>query len=406
MGLFSKKRTDGATYDGQGEERQGLVDVIKYNGEADEMVWKFPYENITSGAQLVVNQSQEAIFFKGGAVCDIFGPGTHTLNGGNLPILQKLINLPFGGKTPFTAEVWFVNKTVKRNLGFGTQVPIELLDPLYGMPIPVRSYGEYGIKIENSASFIEQMVGTLHLTLTDDIVDQFRALIVRKLTSFLGKFITAKHISVVQIGAHLDELSDMLRDAVAEEFAIYGLKITNFDVESVNYDKDDPNVAQVLQAQTAASSMDFESAAMARKRAREGYTYQQERQFDVMQGAAQNEGSAGQMMGAGMGLGMGFGVGGAMGDQMSRMAGVMGAGASATTPPPPPPQAVAAFHVLVGGAQQGPFDMAALGSMASAGQLTPQSYVWKQGMAAWAHAADVPELAALFAPAPPPPPVG
>lgn len=73
MGLFNKQRTDGITYDGQGIERKGLIDVIKYNGEADELVWKFPYDNLTTGAQLIVNESQEAVFFKGGAVADVFG---------------------------------------------------------------------------------------------------------------------------------------------------------------------------------------------------------------------------------------------------------------------------------------------------------------------------------------------
>jgi membrane protease subunit (stomatin/prohibitin family) len=75
------------------------------------------------GAQLIVNESQEALFFKGGKALDVFGPGTHTLSSSNVPILQKLINLPFGGQTPFTAEVWFVNKTVKRNLKWEPKHP-------------------------------------------------------------------------------------------------------------------------------------------------------------------------------------------------------------------------------------------------------------------------------------------
>ena len=110
MGFFNKLRTDGATYDGQGEERRGFIDVIQYNGKPDDLIWKFPYNNLSIGAQLIVNKSQEAIFVKGGAVCDVFGEGTHTLSSKNLPLLDKLINLPFGGKSPFVAEVWFLNK--------------------------------------------------------------------------------------------------------------------------------------------------------------------------------------------------------------------------------------------------------------------------------------------------------
>ena len=90
MGLFNKQRTDGETFDGQGEERRGMIDVIKYNGEADELVWKFPYENLSIGAQLIVNQSQEAVFFKGGASCDVFGTGHTYTTANNIQICAKI----------------------------------------------------------------------------------------------------------------------------------------------------------------------------------------------------------------------------------------------------------------------------------------------------------------------------
>lgn len=405
MGLFNKPRTDGATHDGQGEERKGFIDVIKYNGEADELVWKFPYDNLSIGAQLIVNQSQEALFYKGGAVADVFGPGTHTLSANNIPILQKLVNLPFGGKTPFTAEVWFVSKTVRRDLTFGTQRRVDVLDPLYGVSVPVGSYGMYGIQICDASAFMTQVVGTLHYTTNEDILNMFRALIVRKLSSCISKYINQKNISVVQISSYLDEVSDYVRDSISEEFATYGLRITNFDVESINFDKEDPNVAQILAAQTSASAMDFESAALARKRQREGYTYQQERQFDVMASAAGNEGGAGQMMGAGMGLGMGFGVGGAFGAQMGSMADVMRAQPQTQgSVPPPPPVMNNVYHIVVNNQNQGPFDMNALAQKVQTGELTPDTYVWKQGMPQWVAASQCPDLQGLFSPVPPPPP--
>ena len=396
MGLFNKERTDGYTHDGQGEDRQGMIDVIKYNGEADDMVWKFPYDNLSIGAQLVVNQSQEAIFYKGGAACDAFGPGTHTLSANNIPILQRLVNLPFGGKTPFTAEVWYVNKIVRRNLKFGTAVPIDLLDPLYNVSVPVRSFGEYGIQIADSSAFITQMVGTLHLTTTEEIIDQFKSFVTRKLSTCISKYVLQKEITVVKISAYLDDISVFVRDAINEEFAQYGIRITNFDVASINFDKDDPNVEKILDSQSEAA-----------KRRMEGYTYQQERQLDVMETAAGNEGGAGQMMGAGMGLGMGFGIGGAFGQQMGNMAGVMNAQPAqpqqGAAVPPPPPMA-AAFHVLVNNVQQGAYDMNQLQQLAQNGQLTRETYVWKQGMAQWTKAADCPELQQIFGAVPPPPP--
>jgi membrane protease subunit (stomatin/prohibitin family) len=397
MSLFNRERTDGATYDGQGEERKGLIDVIKYNGEADELVWKFPYENISTAAQLVVNQSQEAIFIKGGAVCDVFGPGTKTLSANNIPVLQKLISLPFGGKTPFTAEVWFVSKTVRRNLKFGTPVPVELLDPLYNVAVPVRSFGEFGIQVTDSSVFLTQMVGTLHLFTAEDIIEQFKSLIARKLSACISKFILRQKVSVVEIGAYLDEVSNFVRDAINEEFSQYGLRITNFDVASINFDREDSNVQKILDSQSEAA-----------KRRMEGYSYQQERQFDVMQGAAQNEGGAGQMMGAGMGLGMGFGIGGMFGQQMGSMANVMNPQAQQAQPVPPvppPPPAALQYHVLINSVQQGPYDLSALQQMTQSGQLTRQTYVWKAGMAQWDKAENCADLQVLFGAVPPPPPI-
>ncbi|MDR1406545.1 MAG: SPFH domain-containing protein [Tannerella sp.] len=392
MSIFNKARTDGATRDGQGEARKGLIDVIKYNGEPDELVWKFPYDNISTAAQLVVNQSQEAVFFSGGAACDVFGPGTKTLSANNIPILQKLINLPFGGKTPFTAEVWYVSKTVRRNLKFGTPAPVELLDPLYNVSVPVRSFGEFGIQVADSSAFLTGMVGTLHLFTTEDIIEQFKSLIARKLSACISRFIVRQKVTVVEIGACLDEVSNFVRDAISEEFARYGLHIINFDVASVNFDREDANVKKILDSQSEAA-----------KRRMEGYSYQQERQFDVMQGAARNEGGAGQMMGAGMGMGLGMGIGSMFGRQMGNMSGVMNPQAQQAQPVPPPPLVPAQYHVLINNVQQGPYDLSALQQMVQSGQVARTTFVWKTGLAQWAKAEDCADLQTLFASLPPPP---
>jgi membrane protease subunit (stomatin/prohibitin family) len=389
MSIFNKNRTDGETYDGQGDERKGLIDIVSYNGEADEIVWKFPYDNLSTATQLVVNQSQEAIFAKGGAFADVLGPGTHTLSANNIPILQKLINLPFGGKSPFKAEVWYVSKTIRRNLKFGTMEPVELLDPLYNVSVPVRSFGEFGIQVADSSAFMQQMVGTLHLFTTEDIIDQFKSLIVRKLSVCISKFILREKVSVVQISGYLDEVSNYVRDAINEEFAQYGLRVVNFDVASINFDKEDDNVQKILDAQSEASRLRML-----------GVNYQQERQLDIMETAAGNEGGAGQMMGAGMGLGMGLGVGGAFGSQMGNIAGVMNQQQAQTPPPPPMPTT---WHVLINN-QQYQYDLQSVQQYVQSGQITRETFVWKAGMAQWAKAGDVPELQNLFGAVPPPPP--
>lgn len=396
MGFFNRKRTDGATFDGQGDERRGFIDVIQYNGKPDDLVWKFPYNNISTASQLIVNQSQEAIFLKGGEIADIFGPGTKTLSANNIPILQKLINLPFGGNTPFVAEVWFVSKTVRRNLKFGTERPIDIWDPLIQNSVPVRAFGQYGIRISDSAAFLREMVGTLHLFTTEDIIAQFRSDIVQALSERISNFMTDEQVSVVSINGKLSAVSGYIQNQVNEEFSRYGLEVTNLKVENINYDKNDPQVARIL-----------EGYAKAKERAVQGYTYQQERQFDILESAAGNEGTAGTTMGAGMGLGMGVGIGGAFNSQFAAIAGQsMGQpAAQGSAAPPPPPGATPgeSFHVSVNGRQYGPYDLTTMSQMAANRQITPDTYVWRPGMAQWQQAAQCPELSGFFTTPPPTP---
>lgn len=401
MGFFNRKRTDGATFDGQGDDRRGFIDVIQFNGEPDDLVWKFPYNNISTASQLVVNQSQEAIFLKGGEVADIFGPGTKTLSANNIPILQKLINLPFGGNTPFVAEVWFVSKTVRRNLKFGTERPIDIWDPLIQNSVPVRAFGQYGIRISDSAAFVREMVGTLHLFSTNDIIDQFRSDIVQALSERINGFMTEEQVSVVTINGKLSAVSKYIQEQINEEFERFGIEITNLKVENINFDKNDPHVARIL-----------EGYAKAKERAVQGFTYQQERQFDILETAAGNEGSSGDIMGAGIGLGMGVGIGAAFNSKIDSIAsqamgGTPAPGSMSPSAPPPPPGAATpiSFHLSVNGQQYGPYDMGALAAMVANGQLTQQTYVWRPGMAQWIPAGQCPDLSTLFsAPATPPPP--
>jgi membrane protease subunit (stomatin/prohibitin family) len=308
MGLFDKNRNDGKTFDGTNNERKGFIDRIKYDGSPNELVWKFPYDNLSTGAQLIVNESQEAIFYKGGQALDTFGPGTHTLSSSNIPLLQKLVNLPFGGKTPFTAEVWFINKTVKRDLKWGTKDPIKIQDPNYKIIVPVRAYGEVGIQISDARNFMTQIIGTMHTADITIISKNFSSLIITKTKDTIASFIVKKKISVLEIPAMIDELSELCKERFVSEFEKYGLQIINFYIESINYPDDDPSVIQLQSALAKKAEMDII-----------GYNYQTERTFDTLETAAGNEGNSGNMMGAGMGLGMGVGVGGAFGNAMSNI---------------------------------------------------------------------------------------
>ena len=229
MGFFNKLRSDGETFDGQGNERRGLVDVIQYNGAPDELVWKFPYNNLSTGAQLIVNKSQEAIFVKGGAVCDVFGEGTHTISAKNLPLLEKIINLPFGGRTPFTAEVWYVNKVIRRGLKFGTPQPIRVSDPRYsGVDIPVRAHGDYSIRVKDCQMLLNEFVGTQHLFTTDEFVKQFATMVVQELNKNLKRYAREQNISTLDFPEYAPEIADFIKDTLMGKFDLYGIELVDF----------------------------------------------------------------------------------------------------------------------------------------------------------------------------------
>ncbi|MGG7036778.1 MAG: SPFH domain-containing protein, partial [Flavobacterium sp.] len=172
-----------------------IVDVVKYQAQENEFVWKFPSEDLRIGTQVIVNPAQHAIFVKGGRILDEFKSGTHTIKTDNIPLLNKIINLPFGGDSPFQAEVWFVNLITKLDNKWGTTSPILLEDPKYGIIIPVRAFGQYGFKVSNPRLFIESLVGNLPTYNADKIQEYFKGKIITSLTSSISKKLITDSIS-------------------------------------------------------------------------------------------------------------------------------------------------------------------------------------------------------------------
>ena len=167
-----------------------LSSVLKYEANDDsELVWKHPSDRILIGSQLIVGEGQQAIFVKGGQALDTFSPGTHTLITGNLPFLEKVINLPFSGKTPFVAELWFVNTTVKRDYQWGPPSPIPIMDKNLGFPVSVRAFGKWGVRIRDIHSFFTQIVGTKSFTSSNDVKNYFIGEVVQGFSKQIGEFI-------------------------------------------------------------------------------------------------------------------------------------------------------------------------------------------------------------------------
>lgn len=287
-----------------------VVEVVKYDGSPDVFACKYKNTELGTWTQLIVNESQEAILFKGGIACDVFGAGRHTLDTANIPILSKLVKIPFGGRSPFSAEIWFVNKAFSLDIKWGTTSPIQLQDPKYGVFVPVRAFGQFGIQIEDSKKFILKLVGTLPVFDKITIVKYFRGVYLTKAKDAISSYLIHKKISILEINAYLDEISGFLSEKIAPFFEEFGIKLTSFYVNDINVPEDDKAVIQLKKALAKKAEMDIV-----------GYSYQQERSFDTLEGAATNPGSAhGAFMGAGLGLGMGVGMGNGMGQQFGAIA--------------------------------------------------------------------------------------
>lgn len=287
-----------------------IVDIVKYNGNADQLVWKYPSEELGTWTQLIVNESQEAILFKGGKALDVFKSGRHTLDTANIPVLNKIINLPFGGRSPFTAEIWFVNKLHSLDVKWGTATPIQIQDPKYKVFIPVRSNGMFGIQIKDSKKFLVKLVGTMPAFDKQSLVKYFRGLFITKVKDAISSYLIHEEISILEINAYIDELSTEMNERIAPVMAQYGIKLVNFYVNDISVPEDDSAVEQLKNALAKKAEMNIL-----------GYSYQQERSFDTLEGAATNTGSSSSaFMGAGMGLGMGVGLGGSVGNAFGGVA--------------------------------------------------------------------------------------
>ena len=373
-----------------------FIDVIKYESNSDEFVWKHPVEDLKLGSQLIVNTSQKAFFIKGGQIFDEFESGTTTLKTGNIPLLNKLINLPFGDDSPFQAEVWFVNMMSFLDNKWGTPAPILLEDPKYKVIVPVRAFGQFGLSIEDPRKFLELLVGNMTDFSVDKVMDYFEGVVISSITSGIGKKIVLDGLSILEIQAVVSDVSLFCHKLIQEEFEKYGIKIENFFIMSINVPEDDPSVLKLKEAKDLAAKVNITGKDI----------YQMDRSFDVMDKAAENEGTMGGTMGAGMGMGMGFGMGNVMGNMTGNMntGNQNKADSSGNTSPPPPPSANAQYFVLLDNKQNGPHHLNAIQDMINKNMVNRQTLVWKEGMSDWGNIMDQNDLKEMFDKIPPPPP--
>ncbi|MCM1348026.1 MAG: SPFH domain-containing protein [Firmicutes bacterium] len=285
-----------------------IIDLVRWQPQQGPTIYayRYPETNLSTYTQLLVSESQEALLLSKGKLMGKFGPGKHTLNTENLPILRSLYGIPFGGKNPFTAEVWFINKVQVFDINWRIdRLPIHDAD--YNTQIPLFASGQYGLKIIDSEKFLINFVGTRHEFSETDMTRQSRGEFASKAKSTIVQFMMQNRVGYKQIAAFLDQMSQFLRDNMAPFWANLGLELTKFYVTEIDIDDSTPEGRQIKQAIAQQSTMSIT-----------GRTWQQEQMFETANNAI------GGLSGAMSGGGSGGLLGGIMAINM--MNGMMGGG--------------------------------------------------------------------------------
>ena len=228
-------------------KREGLVNIIKYDENNAALVWKHPAEDFRMGTQLIVHESQEAVFFKDGRALDVFGAGRYTLETQRLPLLDQFFKLPSDTEQTFHSEVYFINTATQMGIKWGTDSRVRLLDPGSGLPVEIGACGEFHIRVSNSRKLLLKVIGTSsgfdqrNLLGEDGERGYFRSLVMTRVKSSLAQIIKEENISILEIDAELMRLSDILKIRLNDMFEEYGLTVPAFYINRVITPDEDPN---------------------------------------------------------------------------------------------------------------------------------------------------------------------
>lgn len=278
-----------------------FIDVLTYRGGENTLVWKWePREKrfggredqLRLGTQLVVGPAQVAVFVKEGQIADIFAPGTHTLSTKNLPILDKLVGLPFGKESPFKAEVYYINKAVVMDTKFAVP-PFNMLDSNFRVPVPVKCSGSFALKAGEARQFLTRLFGANTLLDTNTLRHYFSGLITEQVKSSVVRFAREHQLGPMELEGLVFEVSNAVKSIVQETLANYGVKIELFNMEAIAIVDDDPRVKKVIEEYQRLMSQDIEERMRLRRRAENLEVYRVERSFDTTEKAAESLGNMG-----------------------------------------------------------------------------------------------------------------
>lgn len=361
------------------ETRDRIVQRIPENGQGD----------FRMGSQLIVSQGQSAVFYRDGKSLDVFGPGRHTLTTANVPVLTGFIsNKIWGSDTIFSAVVYYVAMREFPQEGWGTRQPIAMQTPGMGLGwLLLGAHGTFGFEVKDAKRVVDTFVGGGQPFLSlRDVKDRLVNVITQSATDWFSEVNPG---NLMKAQAMMDEMATAIKIKAQDQFDAMGLLLKSITIGGL-------------------SPLETSAEKLQQMGLLDPQMYMQLKAMETIEKSSQGGGGAGTGVGLGAGMGAGMGLGQMMAGMFGGMQQQSGAPQQAPSQagPPPLPQA-AAFYVAIGGQQAGPFDMAALQQHVQSGQISRETLVWKQGMANWTAAGQVPELANLFGATPPPlPPTG
>lgn len=302
MALFGKNKP--------AAQKHSIIEVIKYNGPNDVLIWKFPNEDFNTNTQLIVGPSQEAIFVKGGQVLGRFISGAYTLSTKNYPFIRALVGLATGGVSPFSCVVYYVNKVVSMGIEWGTDTPISIVDPVYKVPVDIRSYGDLSLCVENGQMLLEKLVGQTTGFSQQEVTQFFSNLMATQVRGVISGAMMSHGLSPIGIDAYLADMSSYALERIAPIFEPYGMAVKHFAIAAINAPELDTikQKARDLQEHRMETDVGVEdkkkfAQAQAFENRELGVNEQQKMVGRAMETLA---GNPGPMMGAAGGMGMPF----------------------------------------------------------------------------------------------------
>lgn len=315
-----------------------LFDVIQKKKIDDNIIWRYPKNDFNTSSQLIVHEGQEAVFLSNGKILDLFTAGKYTLSTDNLPLLKNLIGLTTGFRKPFQSEVYFIDRT-QQSFKWGTNSKIQIIEPNYNFPLEIGACGEIKFTIEDSKKILEKLIGIKKSFNGTSVDEFFQSFILLKVKTYIAQIITQEKIGIFEIDQKLERFSEELKEKLVDDFADYGIKLDRFIITNIAKPEDDKKYlefkelyfrqgvaiveaelnkkVEIINKEKEAEKIKIEADAIASKREREGYTYQEERGYNIGEKVAENQ-AVGQFTNIGVGLGMISGIGNTVGEKINK----------------------------------------------------------------------------------------